>query len=358
MADYIGDEKVKSFCRVIEGDYSEASRSLDGDYPVWPSRTVYDYSVDSLSWADSCFKHRNECRVALGLQPIPAPASPFTRANFCNLYDSTARPIFSSCLAAQSPSVRADWIRKEKEAGGNSYILSVETGYPGYGPKVNFYLEQRMPELFSVLSELLAAKLQPVLFLSSGDSYPGLYYFKGLLDALSVYSGYSRIKLVPAWEPVPGGWTTRNLYDALNFLVGLVPRERLILHLGRNRLSWSSNPVESDDPFGGDEIASCRWAAPFISEFFYQSDPFRPGDSFDTSISGSNAERAKEVADRALGLPGAPDWYAGLPRPILTAFELTAYYFIRGTGSPNYSREVASFFKGLGYQGFGNGLPL
>ena len=55
---------------------------------------------------------------------------------------------------------------------------------------------------------------------------------------------------------------------------------------------------------------------------------------------------------------GAPDWFDGLPkRPTLIAFETVAFWQIRGQGDSAYARQVADFFKTLGYQGFGNGLP-
>lgn len=304
----------------------------------------------------------------------PVPAGP-TRANFCNLYDSTGRPIFSSCLAAQTVEMQKEWIDREVQAGGNSYFISVESGYKntdlppewGYGEVINFYLANRLPELFDSLGRILDSNLTPVLFLHSGGKWPGISYFAFLLDKLTSFLLNPKVKFIPAWEPVPGDWETVQLRDTINYLRTRISRERLILHLGRRRLSWSSNPLESSDPFKvwneekqqyeTDEIASCRWAAPFIGEFFYQSDPFRPGDSFNTSIPESNAERAKEVAVRVLGTEPQHDWYSGLPRPILTASETVAYWFIRRNGSPEYAREVASFFKGLGYQGFGNGVP-
>lgn len=320
---------------------------------------LYHWDSASASW----MPHWNSGTVLNPEPTLPIPPTPpiinlplKTEANFCNLYDSTNRPIFSSCLAGMSAATKTDWIRREKAAGGNSYILSIEVGYPNYCSNLNFFNAGRMPEIFGCFDEIFSYQLTPVLFLSSGDSFPGIDYFKRLVDSLEQYEHFPSVKVVPAWEPVPGGWSTRNLYDVLTYLHTRIPRERLILHLGRQRLSWSSHPLEADDPFGGDEIASCRYSAPMISEFFYQSDPFRPGDSFDPAVNG-NVERAIEIADRSLEGGKGPDWFSGLPRPILNAFELTAYYFIRGEGSPEYSREVAGLFKSLGYQGFGNGLP-
>lgn len=308
------------------------------------------------------------------IPPLPPIPGGEQKANFCNLYDSTNRPIFSSCLVAQSREMQEEWIRREINAGGNSYVLSVESGYEntelppewGYNTPVNYFTTGQFGRVLDSIELIQKAGLKPYLFLHSGGPHPGLNYFERLIDSLGGLT--QEIKIVPAWEPVPGNWSTLQLRDTIEYLRRRVARDRLCLHLGRRRLSWSSNPLESDDPFKvwnsekqeweTDEIASCRWAAPYIGEFLYQSDPFRPGDSFDVTVSDSNAERAKEVADRVLGNPGVPDWYAGLPRPILTAFETVAYYFIRGSGSETYSREVASFFQSLGYQGFGNGLPL
>jgi hypothetical protein len=93
---------------------------------------------------------------------------------------------------------------------------------------------------------------------------------------------------------------------------------------------------------------------PFAA-FLYQS--IVAESAFDPHAPGSWGERAKEVADRVLGLPGVPDWFAGISRPTLVWFEATAYTYIRGNSTSEWARQVARDAQTLGYSGFGNGLP-
>ena len=286
-------------------------------------------------------------------------------ANFCNLHDSTGRPIFSSSLAAQAPEMQDEWISREKAAGGTHYVLSIKTGYTSYPPIVDFFLDGRMAEWLTTLDRVLAARLTPVVFLHSGDGYPGLDYFRNVLSQIPA-SYYPRVVWVAGWETVRGGWTSRQFrdsHDALRALLG--PDAILAAHLSPGRLSFASNPVEADDPWGGDEVACYRtgWGSdrrgqhPF-DVLLYQTDPYRPGDVFTTDE--GKGERAEEVATRVLGthVKGAPDWFAGLAkRPTLIAFETVAYHYIRGNGDDAFARVVATFFQRLGYRGFGNGLP-
>jgi hypothetical protein len=281
------------------------------------------------------------------------------RANFCNLTDSAGRPIFSSCLAAQTPEMQAEWIEREREAGGTHYVFSIQAGYTDYPPEINFYLEGRMAEWLATLDRVLAAGLVPVVFLHTGGTYPGAAYFRGVLAEIP-RSYYDRCIWASAWEPVKGHWTSRQFRDGSLVVRGaLGPSPVMACHLSPGRLSFSSNPVEADDPWQGDEMACWRegWGAdghPF-SVFLYQS--YVAETPFDPSEEESWGERAKEVADRVLGLPGAPDWFHGIKRPVLVWFEATAYTFIRGQSTSEWARSVAADAQSLGYQGFGNGLP-
>jgi hypothetical protein len=68
------EDAVKAFGEVVRQQYREANREPDDEYPVWTSRTVYDYCA-GMTWASSCEKHLWELRVKLGLpvgpQPVP-----------------------------------------------------------------------------------------------------------------------------------------------------------------------------------------------------------------------------------------------------------------------------------------------
>lgn len=347
----------------VEASYAEAGQGADFGAASWTAEMQYD--AVTMGYPASRRKHRAELRSALGLPadvaPTPTVNPRIVKANFCNLMDYRGVPIFSSCLSAQIPFVRQDWIAREKAHGGTHYVMSIETGYasmPQYGPIINFYASNRMAEWLGALDEVLAAGLMPVVFLSSGDRYPGSDYLRRVLRSIPP-SYYPKCIWVCGWECVKGGWTSAEYQKGNEAIRDVLGADALMAcHLSPGRLSFSSNPVEDDDPWQGDEMACWKWGANIFQVFLYQTEPFMPHDSFDTTVKDSRAQRAKEVADRVLGgRPPAPDWFAGLPRPSLIAFETVAYHYIRGEVTSDYAREVAAFFASLGYQGFGNGLP-
>lgn len=338
-------------------------------------------------------------------QPPPPPYDPrVVMADFCNLKDARGRVMFTSVLAALPVAEQEEWIDILTRGPATHIVLSIESGYPGYAPTVNFYTSGRMAEWLQTLDRVLAAKnslgqpITPVVFLHSGDGFPGLDYFRGVLAQIPS-SYYTRVVWVSAWESVAGGYSSRQFRDSNDEIRALLgPAPLLAAHLSPGRLSFSSNPGEPDDPWrrwcvnvgphndycypgmgdaadrdraehpegfwAGDEMACYRtgWGAdrkqphPF-DVLLWQSDAIRPGTVFD--VNDGPMGRAKEVIDRVVGgRPPAPDWFAGLPkRPVPVAYETVAYYQIRGQGDSAYAREVATFLKGLGFVGFGNGLP-
>ena len=350
------NEKVKAL-------YVEAAHPLDEQYPIWIARTVYDYCA-GMSWNASEAKHLRELREALGLPviipPQPPAELPLVRCNFCNLTESSGRPIFSSCLAAQPLAIQEEWIERERLAGGTHYVISIQAGYTDYPPEIDFYATGRMPEWLEAVDRIFVAGLVPVVFLHGGGPYPGNDYFRKVLAEIP-RDYYSRCLWVTAWEPVAGSWTSRQFRDgALATRAALGPEPVMACHLSQGRLSFSSNPREADDPWS-DEMDCWRsgWGPsghPF-GVLLYQSYVVPQGDVMDVHKPGSWGERAKEVADRALGNPGVPDWFAGITRPVLVWYEATAYDFIRGHSTSEWAREVARSAQTLGYVGFGNGLP-
>jgi hypothetical protein len=294
--------------------------------------------------------------------PIPSPVDPrIVRANFCNLRDSTGRAIFSSCLAAQTPAMQDEWIAREQAAGGTHYVLSIQAGYaPVYPEEINFHTAGRMPEWLTALNRVLAARLVPVVVLDPGNPpFPGTSYLRSLISEIPV-SYYDRCIWVCGWECVKGAWSSLQ-FNAANLALRdeVGPRALLACHLSPGRASFASHPLEADDPWQGHELAAWRKeCGPQFDLFLYQSLPPAEGAPFDVTAPDSWGERAKEVADRFLGLPGAPDWFAGaVSRPTLIWFEGTATTFIRGQSTSAWAREVARYAKTLGFQGFGNGLP-
>jgi hypothetical protein len=255
-----------------------------------------------------------------------------------------------------------EWIAREKAAGGTHYTFSIESGYHDmYGEIVNFYEAGRMGEWISTLDRVLHSGLIPVIMLTSGNEYPGEQYLKDLVKSIpSTY--YDKCIWVCGWECVKGSWSSAEYHRGnLALREALGPTPIMGCHLSTTRPSFASHPIESDDPWHGDEMGCWRdhWGPnghPF-KVFMFQSEVVSEGEPFDPSAPESWGERAKEVADRFLGLPGAPDWFAGLQRPTLIWFEATAYEFIRGKSDGEWARKVARDAQSLGYQGFGNGLP-
>lgn len=324
---------------------------------------VYDCGGRAV-WASGVDPHPELVPEPPSPPPTPPPPTEplIVRANFCNLTDSTGRPIFSSCLAAQAPAMQDEWIQRERDAGGTHYAFSIESGYHDlYGPTINFYTAGRMAEWLTTLDRVLAAGLMPIVFLSSGDRYPGADYFRGVLAAIPA-TYYERVVWVCGWECVKGGWSSAQYLDGnLAIRRALGPAPIMASHLSTGRLSFASNPVEPDDPWAGDEMACWRYGWESIgghpfAVFLYQSPV--PDEPFDPYLPGSWGERAREVIDRLLGgRPPAPDWFAGIRRPTAIWYEATAFTFIRGQSTSDDARAVARDAQSLGYQGFGNGLP-
>lgn len=391
---------VLQTCEKTRALYREAGREPDDAYPVWPVRTQRDADA-GMAYPVSEEKHLRECRAALGLPgpPLPPPVTAdrrIVRANFCNLTDSMARPIFSSCLAAQSPEMQEEWITRERLAGGTHYVLSIQTGYGEHYPvECNFFREGRMEEWLEALDRVLDAGLVPVVMLDPGNAYPGAEYLRKVVRRIPSHY-YDRAIWCCGWETVAGAWTSRQFFDANRALRdALGPDALMACHLTPARAAFSSNPGEPDDPWRrwawpvgadewayseglgdaaepdkvahpegewrGDEIACWhdQWGAaghPF-AVFLYQSKPPREGEACDVTVPDSWGDRAKEVADRFLGNPGAPDWFNGITRPTLVWYEATAVTFIRGQSSSAWARTVARHAQTLGFTGFGNGLP-
>lgn len=318
------------------------------------------------------------------------------QCNFCNLRDSQGRVIFSSSIAALSLAEQDDWIAKEIAAGGTHYVTSVQTSYSGYfAPQINFYETGRMAEFGASLVRIIKAGLIPIVFLHSGDSYPGDNYFRGVCREFKAFSPdiVKYCLWCIAWEVVKGGYTSDEFNRA-----NLIMREVLgddatiAFHLSQGRAAFSSNPLEADDPWQGAE-ADC-WTRVGTSQhplcgtladvFLYQSIVCTPGEvneygdptwwdrTLDTverflpagtpmpGAQGVLATGRNGAPFKRAGVAGVdgPDWFAGQPkRPALCLFEIVAYTYIRGKVNDAQVTAVANKAKSFGFTSFGNGLP-
>lgn len=319
---------------------------------------VYRRADGAVIWASPVDAHPLPDPPA---PPAPPPDIRLVRANFCNLSDSTGRPIFSSCLAAQTPAMQAEWIQREIDAGGTHYLVCTFSGYHDlYGEPIHFWTSGRWNEWLDALQRILDARLTPIVMLDPGDACPGPKQFRDMIAAIPP-QWYSRCLWVPAFEPVKGAWTSRQFNDvAATIRAALGPEPLLGYHLSPGRAAFSSNPVEPDDPWQGAEMGCWHTHAGVHADLFLYQSPVPREGVYDTSEDGW-CSRAIEVRDRFLGgCPPAPDWFTAprrRGRPTLVWLEATAYTYIRGQSSSAWAREVARYAQSLGYQGFGNGVP-
>lgn len=301
-------------------------------------------------------------------KPPPAPVGILAvRANFCALEDpATGDAIFTSTWPSRDDATRARWLQLARDAGDTHYAISIVQGYGAIDPDHASYYPDRMPLFVARLRELLAAGLVPVVYLHSGDAYPGTPYFAGVLAQIP-RDLYPRILWVPGWEVVPGGWTTAELCKATRAIREALGGDALAgpfmaLHLGDGRLSFSSHPLEDDDPFKGDEVASVRsWYGQQYSALLYQSALIRTDDPLSDAVPGSVWERAHEVLTRIKGdkWQGGPDWFAGLPVRWRAIFwEQNEEWYYRDLETRARMLDISAAAQRMGWQGYGAGQPV
>jgi hypothetical protein len=398
------------FETVIQGDGNLVTYDLANGKPVWDSQSGKWRGVDAgATWPPANPEPGPGPDPGPGPEPGPGPAPPADRrillGNFCNIRDSRNRPIFSSCFLAQTDAMKDEWISREIDAGGNCYTFSVETGYGsfsgpkewGYGEVINFYRTGRFGEVLDGLDRILKRGLVPRLFLDSGGPFPGTPYLTELAAAFP--AAYREpVDWVVAWEPVKGDWKSDEFSRAIRGVRGVLGDSPILqCHLSPERAAGSSNPPEDADPWKSDEVGFWfGYGGEQFDGILYQSSVPLGNGRDKTNHFGELGwkERGIEVAERFLPpgtpMPGAAgfkmegdkDPVTGIPEcrvhpgvagfhswfgangngrkrgiPALTWFEATAYTYIREQSDEAWAREVATWAKSVGFQGFGNGLP-
>ena len=292
--------------------------------------------------------------------PIPKPtraslAEPI-KANFCGKdtpWGTKNFDIFLPCYTAEQRLL----LYQDKLADGlNTLVLSVEGDYHGLNP---FDFTKDFDSLKNLILEVQAAGLNVILFMASGDtgSDEGIEtYFGGLLRYLCAVPD---LRIVPAFEPVVGGWSSNRLSDAMVTIGNyLQPGWELWVHLSPTRASGSSNPVESTDPWQGDEAGFFRSdGGQFVTGLLYQTEH---GSALTNPPSHPNLPdypnypgylgRLYEISIRAL--VGGRGWR----KTRVCVFETIAYDYFNNNLSPDYAKEVVKQCKALGYTDFGNGI--
>lgn len=304
--------------------------------------------------------------------PLVGPHNPSVVAcNFGSLWDATLnRAIFQANYPSMDNETRKRWREIAAAAGDTHFqIGNPTTPYEDYHipAYTNWLTEGRMDEWVACLAELHRDGFTPVVFLDSGDRYPGAGFHRAFVEAIPLdlrqhANGDPTVIFCPGHEIIAGGYTTKQGCDAVREISDVAgPRALIAMHTSDGRLSFSSNPVEADDPFHGDEIACWRGdVGQRITHHFYQSANLSTGEALDDTVPGSPAERTHEVVTRVIGdhWAGAPDWFDGLPRrPYAVLWEQSEELFFKHQIDRAWMLTVARTFMGYGFQGYGCGSP-
>lgn len=325
---------------LLKADYAEAGRTIgdDDQWVVWPARIERDVCGLGLSYDASLAKHRAEWRAALGLAPPfhPRPTRERVlaiRANFLSMRDSSGLTMLSWFYPSLDPERKADWRACWQAAGLTHVVLCPVMQYPGYLlPWADF---RSQPDAYAAANaELLDAGFIPINYMTSGDrgSFSDVArYWPGLLAALQPYAPY--IWVVPGFEVVGpgGGWTSAQLSQGLQALHAQLPAAALGVHLQPERATGASHPVESDDPWRGDDEAGfwMRYGGEFADALLYQTPHGRKlldpnGEGPDV---GAWEDRWVEILDR-LGV-GARGWR----KVPCSFFEVSGYDYYHGNAT-------------------------
>jgi hypothetical protein len=302
-----------------------------------------------------------------GAQPVrvTGDARLVVKGNFCNLLDADGRVIYTPALPGASDAVFRDWMRRQAAAGSTHTFFGAPGGgeaYPGVEWKNPDYWRD-LPALRAFIERILDTPaadgrgFRPVLFVG-GDRFADAHFDQWPALARALDGLHQFLILVPAWEPVQGGWTSAQLSAALTRLHELFPAAALAWHGSPGRWSGASDPLEPDDPWKGDERAFyTSHGGEWIDLVLYQ-----------TPHGGAVARDCRPDA-RDCWLQA---WRQGLVdlgtgrlagrRLRIALFETVAFEFFRRQATSEDARTAASRAGEVCRElnvtcGFGNGLP-
>ena len=316
--------------------------------------------------------------VPVQAPPLIGPHDPaLVRCNFGSLWDPVlGRWIFQNMYPSMDPATRQRWREIAAAAGDTHFQIGNPTtdsaDYHDQTRDVNWLSSGRMKEWNARAAELVNDGFTLIAYADSGDRYPGAGWHREFFWAVSpdlrfAPDGTPRLIAVAGHEIIPGGYTTKQGVDSTEEIAGVLgPRGLIAMHTGDGRLSWSSNPVEPDDPWQGDEAACWRSAVgQRLTHHFYQAPLTSDGDPLDDQIVGSTADNAHGVITRIIGdhwVDGngyrAPDWFDGLPRRVHgVCFEQNEELLFKGRTTRARCLEIARAFLAYGFDGYGCGSP-
>jgi hypothetical protein len=294
--------------------------------------------------------------VALHTAPvIPAPValSAPIKANFCGHRTPWGEVCFDIFLADWNESQRQQ-VYAQKRALGLTHVVLAAQG--GYRDQHVFDWTQQPARLAALIQDVLAAGLRPILALSSGDGGTGdhLEYLGPLLDGLGTLA--RECHLFPAWECVKGGWTSKQLADCLATIYRHVPDASVWFHGSDGRACGSSNPVEADDPWHGDEPGFWRAnGGDKLIGLLYQTESGRvllQADDEPLDYLGQRGWRGRATEVLMRCQDGQRGW-----RPIrVCCFESVAEDYFAGRANEVDVARLAREARMLGFREFGNGV--
>ena len=309
-------------------------------------------------WIKSTDEYRQRHPPTPPAPPRPPLSAPI-QANFCGATAPWGEPIFDIWLATWAASTRQAIYTIKRAAGLTDIALSVEARN-GYHGAHAFDWSREPGQVVALVQEVQAAGFNVELFLSSGDGETGETideYFPTILQALSAVDP---IRIVPAWEPVVGGWTSAQLSHAMQVIHQLAPQHELWVHLSPTRACGSSHPIEPDDPWQGDEAGFWRsHGGEFATGLLYETEhggpllypanfPNQSPDDPNYAKYPGYLGRLYEIAIRAL--VGGRGWR----QTRVCVWETGAMDFFNLGCTGTDLRRIKAQCQALGYTEFGN----
>lgn len=296
------------------------------------------------------------------------------RGNFCNLWDSAGRIVYTPALPGAPHDVFDEWMRLQREAGSTHVFFGPPIGgaaYPGVGwDNPDFWSD--LPALRRFIEKVMATPaadgkgFRPVLFVG-GDTF-GESHFSQWPDLARALDGlHEHLIVLVAWEPVVGGWSSAQVSRGMTRLHELMPTAVMAGHGSPTRWVSSSNPVEKDDPWQGGEAEFFRsHGGEHLALWFYQTphgrELYEPCQCPRAAEQFGHEDRCwLNRAEDGIARLGAG--YHGWRPMGVCLFETVAFEAFRGQATHADARRIASAGQAVadkwGVQlGFGNGLPL
>jgi hypothetical protein len=230
------------------------------------------------------------CNHPVLLQPKkgPRPTDAQTaniKANFLSIHDSQNRLMFSWFYTTLGQADRALWRQAYAAASLTHAVLDFNVCYPGYwAPCGDFRGSPSV--VVSAATELLDNSIIPIVMMTTGDDQTWNeidQFFPGEIRAMRVAEpcmlgeapGGQHCAYLSIGFEVGGPcstWSSANIARALTSLHNLAPNAWIAYEPCPERFTGSSNPVQPDDPWQGNEAAFYTSnGGQFINAFLYET---------------------------------------------------------------------------------------